>query len=202
MRPAFSKTLLLLGLAAAVWTPALFGQKKNPAPREAPAAQPRGAKVPRVNAPGGAKGAAGSKEGPRRPAPNPITAVDRWNAMNPKQRERLLTKMPPERQKQFLDKVEKFNALPKEEQQLARERYARLSNLPPEQQQVVRRDIARLNNLPPARRQAISQEFLKLRKMSESERNAYLASPEFRDKFYPAEQQMIGNLTQVLSMRK
>ena len=31
-----------------------------------------------------------------------------------------------------------------------------------------------------------------LRNMSESERSAYLASPEFRDRFYPAEQQMIG----------
>ena len=45
------------------------------------------------------------------------------------------------------------------------------------------------------------QEFLKLRKMSESERSAYLGSPEFRDKFYPAEQQMIGNLTKVLPRR-
>jgi uncharacterized protein DUF3106 len=193
--------LLMLGLSAAVWTSAAYGQKKTSAPREAPASRP-GAKPPRGNTPGGAKGGPSSKEGPGRPAPNPITAVDRWNAMNPKQRERLLTKMPPERQKQFLDKVEKFNALPKEEQQLARERYERLTNLPPDQQQVVRRDIARLGNLPPARRQAMNQEFLKLRKMSESERSTYLASPEFRDKFYPAEQQMIENLTQVLATRK
>ena len=62
--------------------------------------------------------------------------------------------MPPERQKQFLDKVEKFNALPKEEQQLARERYERLSKLPPDQQQVVRRDMSpgSTNCLPPAAR--------------------------------------------------
>ena len=190
----------MLGLSAVVWTPDVSAQKKTSAPREAPAAQ-SGAKAPRANAPGGQKGGPTSKEGPARPAPNPYTAVDRWNAMNPKQREGMLAKLPPERQKQFLDKVEKFNALPKEEQQLARERYERLSNLPPGQQQIVRRDIARLNNLPPARRQAMSQEFFKLRKMSESERSAYLASPDFRDKFHPAEQEMIENLSKVLATR-
>jgi len=191
----------MLGLSAAVWTSAVYGQKKTSAPREAPVAPPR-AKPQRGNAPGAAKAGPASKGVAGRPVSNPITAVDRWNAMNPKQRERLMAKMPPERQKQFLDKVEKFNALPKEEQQLARERYERLSHLPPDQQQVVRRDIARLGKLPPARRQAMNQEFLKLRQMSESERSAYLASPEFRDKFYPAEQQMIGNLTQVLATQK
>jgi len=191
----------MLGLSAAVWTSPAYGQKKSSAPREAPGAPPR-AKPERGNASVAAKAGPGSKGVPSRPVSNPITAVDRWNAMNPKQRERLMAKMPPERQKRFLDKVEKFNMLPKEEQQLARERYERLSNLPTDQQQVVRRDIARLNNLPPARRQAMNQEFLKLRQMSESERGAYLASPEFRDKFYPAEQQMIGSLTKVLATRK
>jgi hypothetical protein len=201
MHSSASKTLLALALSAVMTTSGVYGQKKTSAPRGASAAQQPTAKAARGTRPGGAKVGSVPNDGQGRPAANPITAVDRWNAMNPKQRERLLSKMPPERQKQFLDKVEKFNALPKEDQQLARERYERLSSLPLEQQQVVRRDIARLNNLPPARRQAMNQEFMKLRKMSESERSAYLTSPEFRDKFYPVEQQMIGNLTKVLATR-
>ena len=164
---------------------------------------PLPAAKPHAKLPDGHKGAGGRKgpaTGPRKV--NPYNVVDRWNAMNPKQRERLLAKMPPERQKQFLDKVERFNALPQQEQQIARDRYDRLSKLPEEEQQVVLRDIRRLNNLPPARQQAMNQEFLKLRQMSESERSAYLASSEFKDKFYPNEQQMIGSLAKVLATRK
>ena len=141
MSAAVSKTLVALTFAAVLSTSAAYGQKKNPAPREAPAGPAPVTKPPRPNAPGGAKGAAAAKGGAVRPPANPYNAVDRWNAMNPKQRERLLAKLPPERQKQLLDKVQKFNALPKVEQQLAREQYERLSHLPPEQQQVVRRDM-------------------------------------------------------------
>ena len=200
-----SKTLLVLTLAAGGFTTAGFGgQKKNPQPaRPTPADQPAQGKS-RPNAPDTGKASAPDAQRgmPARPAPNPFTAIDRWNAMNPKQRERMLERMPTDRRKQFLDKLEKFNALPKEEQQLSRERYERLSKLPPDEQQVVRRDGARFEKLPPARRQAMLQEFQKLRKMSESERATYLSSPEFRDKFYPAEQQMIGNLAKVLPVRK
>ena len=199
MRLVRSKALLILTLAAGVGVPA-FPQKKAQEPRTAKPDRQPNPKQPHAKLPPGEKPPDSSKAG--RPAPNPVTPIDRWNAMNERQRDRMLSKMPPERRKQFLDKVEKFNALPKEEQQLNRERYERLSNLPPEQQQVVRRDLSRLANLPPARRQAMNQEFQKLRNMSETERNAYLSSPEFRDKFYPAEQQMIGNLTSVLPSRK
>jgi hypothetical protein len=142
------------------------------------------------------------KDAAGRPAPNPFTAIDRWNAMNPRQRERMLSKMPPERRKQFMDKLDKFNSLPKQEQQLLRERQERLSHLPPEEQQLVRRDGARFEKLPPARRQAMLDELQKLRKMSENERSTYFSSPEFKDKFYPAEQQMISNFAKVLPVRK
>ena len=85
---------------------------------------------------------------------------------------------------------------------MARERYDRLRKLPEEEQQVVLRDIRRFNNLPPARQQAMNQEFLKLRQMSENERAEYLASSEFKDKFYANEQQMIGNLSKVIATRQ
>jgi len=204
MRRAPFKTFLLLALAAATMTPsAAFGEKKNAQqPRQAPADHPAQAKS-RPNAPNAGKAAGpDAKAGPARPTPNPLTTIDRWNAMNPKQRERMMERMNPDRRKQFLDKLQKFNSLPKAEQQLARERYERLSKLPPEEQQVVRRDMARWEKLPPARREAMLEEFSRLRKMSEAERSTYFDSPEFKDKFYPAEQQMIGNLSKVLPVRK
>jgi len=196
-----SKTLVVLSLAAAVTGTAAFGQKNKQTHQPAPEKSAAG-KAMRAGSSRGPKGLEKGREGTGRPAANPLTPIDRWNAMNPRQRERMLEKMNPERRKQFVQKLEKFNALPKEEQQLMRERYERLSKLPPEQQQVVRRDSARFEKLPPARRQAMLQEFQKLRKMSEGERSAYLASPEFRDQFYPAEQQMIEHLTQVLPARQ
>jgi Protein of unknown function (DUF3106) len=205
MRLPGSHILPAVLLAAAVTMPGAFGQKKNPAQRGMPE-EAKVAKPPRANPPGGGKGPdAAKKDGMRkdgRPAPNPFTAIDRWNAMNPRQRERMLSKMPPERRKQFLDKLDRFNSLPKEEQQLLRERQERLSHLPPEEQQLVRRDGARFEKLPPARRQAMLDELQKLRKMSESERTTYFSSSEFKDKFYPAEQQMIENFAKVLPLRK
>src|SRR5437763_3236019 len=155
---AASKTLLVLTLAAGAFTPAAFSEKKTPAaPR--PADEPKAKPVrPKGPPPAGAKGPDAPKGGAARPAPNPYTPIDRWNAMNPKQRERMLERMDPDRRKQFLEKLQKFNSLPKEEQQLLRERLGRLSSLPPEQQQIVRRDMGRLDKLPPARRQAMLEE--------------------------------------------
>jgi hypothetical protein len=198
MRLASSKLLLVATLAACVFTPSALGQKKSPPPRKG--GEEKGAAAPRPNAPAH-KGADPQKDGGR-PAPNPLNAIDRWNAMNPKQRELMLERMDPDRRKQFLEKLNKFNALPKEEQQRQREGYERLSKLPPDQQQLLRRDMNRFEKLPPARKQAMQQEFQKLRKMSESERAAYLDTPEFKDKFYPAEQDMITNLSKVMPVRK
>ena len=196
MPRSLSKTLLLTALAAGLAMPALSADGKQKAARPPNPPRAKGFKAgPGANAPRPGPGAA------MRPPANPYNVVDRWNAMNPRQRERLLEKMPPERQKQFLDKVEKFNALPRPEQQMLRERYDRLSRLPREEQQLVLRDIRRLNNLPPARQQAMNQEFQKLRQMSDPERAEYLSSSEFKDRFYPAEQQMISNLSKVLATR-
>jgi len=195
MRSSACKPVVALILAGGLFPLASFEQKRTtPAPAPARVAAPPAV---RPNAPAPA---------PPRPVPgpvaNPITSIDRWNAMTAQQRQRLLSKMPPERQKQFLEKVQKFNSLPKKEQQRSREMYERLSKLPPEQQQVVLRDIRRLDNLPPARKQALNEEIAKLRKMPDAQRSDYLASDEFRNKYYPAEQQMVGNLTKLLPPRK
>jgi len=195
MLGSVSKPVLVVALALSLAPAGLWAQKKEKGAR--PITPPASVR-PRAKMADGPKGPGGGA----RPPLNPYNVVDRWNAMNPRQRERLLAKMPPERQKQLLDKVEKFNALPKQEQQMARERYDRLRKLPQEEQQVVLRDIRRFNNLPPGRQQAMNQEFLKLRQMSESERAEYLASSEFKDKFYPNEQQMIGNLSKVIATRQ
>jgi hypothetical protein len=202
MSLASSKMLLVVTLAGVLMT-AAFGQKKSPAPRKG--GEEKGAAAPRPNSPAH-KGADAPKDAAHKdaahPAPNPLTAIDRWNAMNPKQRERMLERMDPDRRKQFVEKLNKFNSLPREEQQLRREQYERLSKLPPDQQQFVRRDMNRFEKLPPARQQAVQQEFQKLRKMSESERTAYFDTPDFKDKFYPAEQEMIQNLSKVMPTRK
>src|ERR1044072_2134684 len=117
MRLSASKTLLVLTLTAGIYSPAAFGEKKpapeakgmkGPRQKGPEGVRPKGAGGGRPKGPDGArKGPDGPQGGMNRPAANPITPIDRWNAMNPRQRERMLSQMPPERKQQFMDTVEK-----------------------------------------------------------------------------------------------
>jgi DNA-directed RNA polymerase subunit F len=187
-----SKTILALTLAAGMFAPAVFGQHKN-APQRQQKAQP-----PPPPSAAGRSGAA-----PQRPLNpnNPGTILDRWNAMTPAQREKALAKLPPERQKQIRERVQRFNQqfsqLPKDDQQRLREGLQKINRMPPAEQQAIRTDFRRFGQLPPDRRQALQREFAKLRKMPESERINYLASDQFRSRFSPDEQQIAQNISKV-----
>ncbi len=129
-----------------------------------------------------------------RPGRNPI---DRWNAMSPEERERELQKLPPERQQQIRERLERFNSLPPEQQERLRQRWAMFHRLPPDRQQKVRRDMRALYEMEPERRRAMVREFAELDHMSESDRESRFKSEEFRTRFTPEEQKILHDLADI-----
>jgi hypothetical protein len=138
---------------------------------------------------------------PTKPAPklgNPLTVVQQLMRMTPEERERALEKLPPQRQELIRERLEKFDSLPKAEQE-RRLRLAEIfANLPPDKQDLVRRQIRAFNQLPDDRRRMVGAAFQRLRRMPEAQRQARLNSEGFRNRFTPAEQQMITDLSEDL----
>jgi|SRR5437870_1634117 len=190
MRPLSQKlTVLAMALATGCLGTALLAQRhpggmgRQTPPRPAPGARP------------------GRPGGPKARPDNPAMAVDRWNAMSSEERDKALAKLPPERQKQILARIERFNNLPKEEQERLRQRAEKLGRLPPDKRQQVLRQIERFSQVPKERRQVLSQELETLRSMPDGERSSRMASEEFRTRYAPDEQEMIRDLSQILASR-
>ncbi len=164
-------------------------------PARKPGAPPR----PPAGARNRAAGAVAAKPFiPQRPRPA-MMPVDRWNAMPPEQRERALSKLPPERQEKVRNQIARFNSLPEAEQQRLRQRYQRLMAMPPEQQDVIRRQLAKFNGMPQERRQALAREMRKMRDMSPEERRGRFESEDFHERYSPDEQQTIQDLSEYLA---
>jgi hypothetical protein len=125
-------------------------------------------------------------------------AVERWNQMSPEERERALEKLPPDRRKDFQDRLDRFNKLPQSEQQQLRERYQQFLQLPLAKQDQVRKEIKQFNQLPDDRRQALSKEFEQLRSLPEADRKTKLESDEYKSKFSPDERRMLRDLSSTL----
>jgi hypothetical protein len=156
-----------------------------------------GQRGPGRGGPGGRPGPLG-RPGAGRPLGPPINAIDQWNSMSPKQRERALQKLPPERQKRIREQIDRFNSLPPEERERLRARYQRFSALPPETQDNMRREMRKFRDLPPERRSALGREMRRLREMPEADRQARVDSEEFRSRYSPEEREMLQDLSENL----
>jgi len=62
----------------------------------------------------------------------------------------------------------------------------------------VRRSLRQFAELPEERKAAIGGELDRLNGMPEEERRARMNSEEFRNRYSPAEQQMMSNISEVL----
>jgi ABC-type Fe3+/spermidine/putrescine transport system ATPase subunit len=125
--------------------------------------------------------------------------MDRWNAMKAEDRDRVLSKLPPDRQQKIRDQIARFNSLPESEQQRLRERYQRLQQMAPEKQDAIRRELRQFNETAPERRRALAREMRQLRGLSEGDRRARIAGDEYRNRYTPDERQMLQDLTDYLS---
>jgi Protein of unknown function (DUF3106) len=179
--------ILMVALA-----PALLAQRKA-----APARPPQAAK----NAPREPRAGPGPKPGRAPRMANPAGVVQQLMRMSPEERERALEKLPPQRQAQIRQRLEQFDSLPRQEQERQLQLGRTFANLAPDKQDLVRRQIRAVNQLPEDRQRMVRAAFQQLRRLPENERQARLASEGFRNRFTPAEQQMLDDLSGNLPLR-
>jgi hypothetical protein len=80
------------------------------------------------------------------------------------------------------------------------QQYQEFQSLSPEKQNLVTRQIQAVNRLPEDRGPVVRAELQHLRRMSENDRQARMASEEFKNKFSPAEQQMLFDISTSLPL--
>jgi hypothetical protein len=175
-------TVPLLGLLLLT---SLFGARR----------QERGAAAPRANGEK-AKGEKNAAAPNNRPG---VQALQRLARMTPEERQRALASLPPPRRREILEKFREFQNLPPTARQRVTPELERLQSLPPQRQNQVRRSLQQFRALPDDRKATIRQELGRLSAMPDEDRRARMNSEEFRNRFSPAEQQMIGNLSEVVA---
>ncbi|MBV9506813.1 MAG: DUF3106 domain-containing protein [Acidobacteriia bacterium] len=182
MRSQLQGAAVVLLVAAGLVYPAPPEAVKPGRPAKPPAA-PKQPKAPqKLNDPGG-------------------SVAQRLLQMTPEQRERALEKFPPERQAQIRQRLEKLDSLPPQQRQRLAQNYITFSNLPPAKQALVRRQIRAFNQLPDDRKQVVGVELQRLRKLPASERENRMGSGEFKNRFTPAEQQMMADISENMPLR-
>jgi hypothetical protein len=180
-------------LAVMLLAPALAGQNAGRAAEPRPQAQARQA--------GRGNGAAKGQNAQARPANRPGEQILKLSRMTPEEREQALANLPPAQRAKIEEGLDNFQKLPPAAQERRLERLERLNSLPPQKQNQVRRSMKQLNELPEDRRMAINQELQHMSAMPDDERRAYMNKEEFRNRYTPAEQQIMGNLAEVLPAR-
>lgn len=143
-------------LVCGAFFPVSAQQKKPPkAPppaKPAPAPKPVGGKVPRVNS---------------------TLELERFSNMSPKEREKELAKLPPQRRAAFEQRLARYEQMTPEQRERVRQRVEEMESLPRDRQNAVRAEIQRINALPFQQRMKI------------------LSGEEFRQKFSPDEQKLV-----------
>jgi len=91
-------------------------------------------------------------ERPQRPPGNPARELDRFAKMSPQEREKQLSKLPPERRQQIQTRLERYQSLSPQQRAQLQQRFEAFQKLSPERQDAVRSEIQNLRSLPPAQR--------------------------------------------------
>jgi hypothetical protein len=107
------------------------------------------------------------------PKVNSAQELDRFAKMSPKERDKELSKLPPQRRAAFEQRLENYQKLTPEQQDKVRQRVEEMESLPKERQNAVRREIQRLRALP------------------FQQRKKAVMSEEFRQRFSPDEQRLV-----------
>jgi hypothetical protein len=151
---------------------------------------------------------AAAKVAPPRPAPapaggnaaqpeDPQKQLERIMNMNPVVRQRWLESLPPQRRQNIERRLREYHDTPPAERNLATRRAAMLQSLPQQRQNQIKRSIKQFEEIPEERRLQLGQELGKMAPMSDEDRRAYMNTEEFRNKYSPTEQQIVGNISEV-----
>ena len=188
------RPILVSLLAGMLVVPAWAGQ------RQARGGGARAAQAPRAQAPRpAAEGKAnGPNAQPRQPDNHPGEQVfSKVMRMSPQDRDRALAKLPPARREQIEQRIRNFENLPPAAQERRLDRLERLNSLPLQRQNQVRKSMKDLQQLPDDRKAAVNRELRQMAPMSDDERREHMNTEEFRNRYSPAEQQMMSNLSTV-----
>lgn len=114
----------------------------------------------------------------------------------------MLERLPPDRRREFEDRVDRYNRLSAEEKVRLQDSYDRFRQLPPDRRDEARRVFSRFRQLPEERQGLIQSEIQGLGKMAPQAREEYVDSQEFRDKFSPEERRIIRDLGRAFTPRE
>jgi hypothetical protein len=149
----------ILAVCGAVF-PAVAQQQKPPKPPP----PPKPAK----------SGAAGKPAGGfKNPQGKAVEELDRFSKMSPQEREKALSKLPPQRRAVFEQRLEQYQKLPPEEKARMRQLVEEMESLPKDRQNAVKQEIQRIRALPGPQRLKI------------------LSSEDFKQRFAPDEQRVV-----------
>jgi hypothetical protein len=142
----------------------LAAQQQKPA-KPPPAPKPPAGKP---NAGGGRPGAPG-----RGPQVSVSKELDQFAKMSPKEREKELAKLPPQRRAAF------------------EQRLARYEQMTPADQEKFKLNLETMESLPKDRQNAVRQEIQRIGALPFEQRKRILSSEEFRQTFSPDEQRLV-----------
>jgi hypothetical protein len=184
-------TALLVGLAPA-WCDQVKDPPKPPPAKSAVKVPPKNSTVnPNAKGKGNPKGVA--KAPPVfRAIPN--AQVIRFLRLTPEERQIAIDKMPIANQEPIRKKMAEFDALPAEERERQLKLWDGVTKLPKDKQDLVNQRLREVWQLPPDRRLGIRVAYQLLSAKTEEERRVMIDSQAFKDRFTPAEQQIIVDL--------
>ena len=129
---------------------------------------------------------------------SPLDQLERLRLMDPEWRERILSRLPPERRAKIERHLRNYMNLTPQQRARLWEQYAMFQQLPVEKQAAFRRLFARFLNQPPERQDVMREEFQRLRRMTPGQREARLNSREFHYKFQPNERDILWRMVELL----
>ena len=201
----------------ALWAVSCLGvlpsTEAAPAQADKARGQPRHRPSPRIPGPHRIRqappNAARDRARPRRHAGPRINPgmIERLMRMRPAERRRFLRQNPrfrnlPARERQKIQhRLRRFAQMDREQRELALERYRLFRQLPANKQAHARGVYQHWRQLPSGRRAQMRQDLAHLRSMTVDERRQRLSSPEFTERYGKAEQQILKDLTDLLSHR-
>jgi hypothetical protein len=126
--------------------------------------------------------------------PIPTAQVQRFLRLTPQEREIAIDKMPVASQDLIRKRLAAFDSLPPQERERRLKLFDAMSKLPKETQDLVNERLNDFQKLGPDRKLGIQRAYQLLSGKTEAERRAIVDSPEFKERFTPAEQRIVVDL--------
>ncbi len=136
----------------------------------------------------------GAKKGPGN-FRNRLEALER---MTPDEQERFLNSLPAQRRAEAQRILAKWREMSPQERARARQTLGAFQQLAPERQRRIRALYLQFNALPAERQPMLRAELRRLRLMDRTNSQIRLHSKAFRDRYTPAEQQLLADLSEAL----